>query len=501
MSDFWSKDAPVKGGFWENDAPVAASPDALAAQAKAAQPHSLMQKIGTGMADTGLGLWQALAHNTPSSSYLPMPMTTGVGGPSAQQRQEAGQGVDTQIADRERQWQQQRAATGDTGTEWARGAGQALAAAPLAALIPGGQGVAAGALSGAAQGALSGALQPVTQGNFQGQKAGQIGVGAGIGGALGGVLGWFGKKAPTTPQEAAEVTRTISSKLTSPENPLTQEQIKAASTAAYKTAEQAGVVISPDSFTTFANDLPNQLKGYHPAVDEPTNKLIGMLQSEATNGPMTLDKLDALRSVASAKSVSRDLNDARLAGAITSKIDGYIDNIGPKDLIEGSGNADAATSALTDARSLWRVSKKLETINDIVDTGEVLNDPNWVKGRFRALVKSSQFDRYTQQEQDAIASVARTGNLEKAIKLIPWRGVQMASTYADPLMQSAKIGTLQNTIARGGSIPPGPVGSALSSVPVRLAGQIGQRTLPYIAGGAASSQAAALAAMLSGKQQ
>lgn len=228
------------------------------------------------------------------------------------------------------------------------------------------------------------------------------------------------------------------------------QRIKNAAQKNYKAAEDAGVVISPESFGQFAEDLPNGIHGYHPAVNEQAAKLVKMLQSEATAGPMTLQKLDALRSVASGLSAGRDLNEARLAGDIVGKIDNFIDNLGAKDLVGTSTeDAQAAAEALSSARSTWRVYSKLRTINDIVDTGEVLNDQNWVKGRFRALVKSAQFDHYTPDEQAAIASVAKTGNLEKAIKLIPWRGVQMASTYAEPMMQGAKINSLRDLIAQG----------------------------------------------------
>jgi len=235
----------------------------------------------------------------------------------------------------------------------------------------------------------------------------------------------------------------------------TADDFKKAAQAAYKASEDAGVVISPQAMQKFAADLPGQLKGFHPVVNENAGKLIKMLQTEADKGPMTLSFLDGLRSVASGESLSKDLNDARLAGAITNKIDDFIDQIKPADLIAG-GDERAAVDSLTAARDLWKTHSKLRDIERIVDTGENLSDPNWVKNQFRAIVRNpTKFNRYTPEEQKAIVDIAHTGLLEKALKLIPWRGIQMASTYAEPMAQTAKVNKLQGLIAGGGKAPPG----------------------------------------------
>jgi hypothetical protein len=262
-----------------------------------------------------------------------------------------------------------------------------------------------------------------------------------------------------------------------------QQKFKDSAQKGYKAAEDSGVVISPQSFGKFAQELPTQLKGYHPAVTKEAASIVQMLQDEASTGPMTLEKLDALRSVASEASADSNLRVARLAGHITGKIDEFVDGLRGADLVAGdAAAAEKAAGALTQARSDWRTYSKLRTINDIVDTGEMLNDQNWVKGRFRALVKSNQFDRFTPDEQKAIANVARTGNMEKVIKLLPWRGLQMASTYAEPMMQDAKVSSLQGLIAKGGRKPsPGAIFG--SSSPPSLfnaygglaAAQVGQR--------------------------
>jgi hypothetical protein len=426
------------------DAEIASALDAAHPAAPQAPRPGLWDKFTMGLGDVAKGIGQALAHNPPSEPYE-----------STQDEfarhdlgQTLGPQVDQQVRQREQDWQARRKASGDTGFEWMRTAGNIAGAAPLMAALPGGapESLLGAVGRGVASGVLNAGIQPVTSGDYGAEKAKQLGVGAATGGITSGAMYGLGKAVGgigATPSASSLPT---------------QDAIKAAAQRGYQQAEQSGVVISPQSFGQFANELPTQLRGYHPTVNEGAAKIVKMLQEEAGNGPMTLEKLDALRSVASGASVGRDLNEARIAGNITDKIDDFIDGLKPTDLAAGdAATAEKATGALTQARSLWRTYSKMKTISDIVDTGETLNDQNWVKGRFRALVKSSQFDRFTDEEQQAIASVAKTGNLEKAIKLIPWRGIQMASTYAEPLMQDAKINSLQNLIARSAAPSVSPV--------------------------------------------
>lgn len=250
------------------------------------------------------------------------------------------------------------------------------------------------------------------------------------------------------------LSKMIGPDMRTPEAPaMTQEQIKGASQKAYQDAEKAGVVIAPESFSKFADELSG-LKGFHPTITPGTNTIINALKDEAKKGPITLETLDGLRSVVSGASVGRD-NEARLAGGIVRKIDDYIDGLKGADLI--SGDAPAAADALKNARQLWRTNAKMQNINNIVETGENLNDPNWVKNQFRAIIrKPAKFDQYTPDEQKIITEVARTGNLERVARLVPWRAVQTAAPFATQLGQDLKLGSLQDLIARGGIKPKTP---------------------------------------------
>lgn len=322
---------------------------------------------------------------------------------------------------------------------------------------------------GAAQGALAGA------GTAQGQggglpSGGDVARATGVGAAGGAALG---VAVPALAEGGAKVIGRIAGTLAKKPPAMTQDQFKTAAQAGYKAAEDAGVHIKPESFQRFVASLPGELNGFHPKVTPGASNIVSALQEEAAKGPVTLSTLDKLRSIASGASISRDANEARLAGNIAAKIDDFVESIQADDLLAGASKAADAVESLTNARSLWKTYSKMKTISDIVDTGEHLNDMNWVKGRFRAIVKKpAVFNRYTPDEQAVIAEIAKTGTLEKIAKLIPWRGIQMTTTYAEPVAQARKIGALQDLIARGGNRPAPPRMSPMASA------LIGRSTVP-----------------------
>lgn len=90
------------------------------------------------------------------------------------------------ITQQDQAYNAQRAAQGGSGFDWGRAGGQALAAAPLATVMPTGTGLAGTIGAGALSGAATGALQPVGQlqpgQTYAGQKLGQVAMGAATGG-------------------------------------------------------------------------------------------------------------------------------------------------------------------------------------------------------------------------------------------------------------------------------------------------------------------------------
>lgn len=100
-------------------------------------------------------------------------------------------GVDQSVRESEASYQAQRKASGKTGMDWGRMAGNILSPVNVAAAsrIPQAATMAGRVGVGAGTGAMFGAAQPVTQGEFWKEKAKQAGLGAVTGGALPAVTG------------------------------------------------------------------------------------------------------------------------------------------------------------------------------------------------------------------------------------------------------------------------------------------------------------------------
>lgn len=305
-------------------------------------------------------------------------------------------------------------------------------------------------VQGGAQGFAAGV------GNAQNEQGGvpsikDVGKSAGVMGATGVGLGIA---VPALAEGGGRVVQKAANWMRPQPGAMTQPQIQAASKAAYKAAEQAGVVVKPDVFKQFADDLPGSLEGYRPRLAPLTAKLIDEIQSDVAAGkPVTLDLLDELRQVARGASKTVDRNEIRLISSIVEKLDDFVDDLKPQQLL--AGDAEAGGAALSKARDLYRTNMKLRNINDIIEIGENLDDTNWTRNQFRAIVRKPKlFNQYSADEQKLIKDLAKTGKMENLARMQPFRGVQMAAPHIAQIGQDRTASRLQDLIARGGSTQP-----------------------------------------------
>lgn len=169
---------------------------------------SRLDRFGTGLADVGYGAAQLGGHiaAVPEQAMAP---NFGMVPP------ETAKTVDTAVADREKQIEAERAARGESGTDWWRVAGNVAGTMPLAAIpvpgapVAGAAGTAARIGGAAVRGALGGAegaaLAPVTSGDYETQKAKQIGEGAALGAAVPAGAGAVGATARAATNAAGRV--------------------------------------------------------------------------------------------------------------------------------------------------------------------------------------------------------------------------------------------------------------------------------------------------------
>jgi hypothetical protein len=260
-----------------------------------------------------------------------------------------------------------------------------------------------------------------------------------IGGATGGAIG-----AVAAPVSRA-IGTAIAGRAPNPAVP-TNDQLRAAGTAAYDAAENAGVIITPQAIRTFQADLQNQLgqagldQTLHPRIVAAFRRI----QQQADSGqPITLRGLDILRQVAADAADSPSRGERRLGTLVIERLDDMIDNLAPGDLIQGDANA--AVPALQQARQIWSSLRKSETIDELIHNAELQaastnsggNLQNTIRQKLRTLLTNRSLSRgFTAEEREALEELVRGTPTQNALRTLgrlapssnSWLGV--LSTFA-----------------------------------------------------------------------
>jgi hypothetical protein len=193
----------------------------------------------------------------------------------------------------------------------------------------------------------------------------------------------------------------------------TADQLRAASRAAYKTAEQAGAVFKPAAFDAFVTNLLPEIKkaAFDETLHPEVAAVLSRLQKEMGK-PQTLENMEILRRIAKIAAESQKPSERRMAGIIEDHLDDFVQNAGPADIM--GGNPQIAVPALQQARAMYSKASKSDTIDTLIDRAK-LSAPNFsasgmenaLRTEFRALAKNERKMRlFTPDEQDAIRKVA-----------------------------------------------------------------------------------------------
>lgn len=286
------------------------------------------------------------------------------------------------------------------------------------------------------------------------------------------------------------------------------DALKAQSNAAYKAADDAGVVVHRGRFGDAIDDIVNLAKteGLDPDIHKGATAAVNRLLKERGHD-ISLEKLDQLRQII--RESATTAGDGRITSLMIGRLDDFIDRLSVKDIV--SGDALKGTSALNQARDLWSRMRKSEVIDTLVDNARTSAQQfsgsgyeNALRTQFRALAKNQNAMRkFSEEERDAIKLVARGGPVDNALrylgKLAP-RGVVSGGfslgvgSAVDPTlgfatmalgemgrrgataMTKGNVNALSDIVRSGGSLPqPGPLTPAqLSMLQAALIGQAQQ---------------------------
>lgn len=255
--------------------------------------------------------------------------------------------------------------------------------------------------------------------------------------------------------------------------------------AAYKAADQAGVVISPQSFQKFATDIGDDLTRNNVVqadIHPHTLAALKVLQEEAASGvPVSLARADAVRqavkgAIEKASGATGSNTDLRLAMKVKQGLDDYLDALTPADTL--AGNSSVAVPILKEARSLNQRKMKGEEIQKLIDLAENQASTNYsasgmeqaLRVQFKnlnaELIKNPSLAKtFTDAEREAIKTVAKGGPVGNALRLVG----KLAPTNVISGGMGAGAG------AYVGGAMGGPVGAGIGAVAVPTVGALARQ--------------------------
>lgn len=200
------------------------------------------------------------------------------------------------------------------------------------------------------------------------------------------------------------------------------EDLRAAKEAAYKAADESGVVVSEAALNRLKVNLYKATKGgnekLYPAA---TSALQHILER---SGPKTLTQLEELRKVANDAKMSSNKADARLGGILVRVIDDFEDGISPKDLVGGDA---AKATAFKEARALNSRLAKAETLDDIFKSARRAVGANYsvagmetaLRQKFRQLADNKKRIRgFSAEERAAIDRFIDGGKMDNFLRKV-----------------------------------------------------------------------------------
>jgi hypothetical protein len=272
-------------------------------------------------------------------------------------------------------------------------------------------------------------------------------------------------------------------------------EIKQQASNLYKQIDDAGIIIKADPFNNFVNNVKSSVGS---KVREARNpKIVDVFREldEARDAPITLQKMQELRSSISALKMSKEPSDSMFAGKIVEQLDDFVEKLDATKLIAPNQGDLKTIKLVPEATRLWKQARKSEMLDDIFEKAEIkIADPyddvafaTKLRSEFKNLATDKDRLRgFTEEEVKAIKSAAKGGRLENGLRAFGKAG------------QGEKYSTIGGLAGGGlsglafgpefGSLVAGPIGyaigaktiPALKSASRSAAGQLGKQNLQNV---------------------
>jgi hypothetical protein len=235
-----------------------------------------------------------------------------------------------------------------------------------------------------------------------------------------------------------------------PQKPQFAKQLEKEANQAYKLAERAGLVVDQGYVKSIADRVSKRAfdEGYDPGLHPQVAAVLNRLADEGTS-PKTLQELERLRRIVRAPGGQfANPDQQRIAANMVDEFDDMVESVGTQN-VNVSGSKDVALSALTKARDVYKKSRKVSIIEDMVENATTRASQqtqagldNTLRNQFVNLsTNKKRMATFTKAEQDEITRIARGGgNVQQMLRFVgrfavrgPVSGIFAGgASYAEP---------------------------------------------------------------------
>jgi len=265
--------------------------------------------------------------------------------------------------------------------------------------------------------------------------------------------------------------------------------IKQQASNLYKQIDDAGVVIKSDPFNEFVNNIKSTVGSQVREARNP--KIVDVFKEldEARDAPITLQKMQDLRSSISTLKKSSEASDRMFAGKIVEQLDDFVEKLDTTKLVSPAKGDLDAIKLIPQARNLWKQSRKSELLDEIYEKAGMQPNAKYddvvfatkLRDQFRSLATNKNKLRgFSAEEVKAIKDAAQGGRIENALRAFgkPLQGSilqgQNVASLSLPALIGLKIGGPAGAILGANVVP------ASKAISRRVAGQLGKQNLQNV---------------------
>ncbi len=224
----------------------------------------------------------------------------------------------------------------------------------------------------------------------------------------------------------------------------TMDEVRQRASRAYKSVDDAGISVKPQSALGMVNDIRKSLDDANMIPGSPeaaaAERTLAQMEKIIGTQRVPFATVDRLRQLANQLKGSSDPKEARLGSVAVDTVDSYITKLNGRDLIAGQSGLDDAVKKVIDARKDWRNSSRAQVLEDALNVAEIKKEmPNASeselirRGFVNIAANKNKMGLFSEQEQNIIKSVIKGGSLDPlmsfAAQFNPARSKLSAAAY------------------------------------------------------------------------